>query len=276
MYTRELTVAVEAARAAGAIVRRWYEGDYTVRQKDNDSPVTEADVEANACIQGRLRQAFPDDGWLSEETRDSDDRLQRVRVWIVDPLDGTKEFVNHIPEFCVCIGLVDNGVPVVGVSYNPVRDELIAGARGAGVTLNGAPAHVSQVQALTAARFLASRSEAARGEWEEFEAELQVERTGSVAYKLALIAAGRGDATFSLTPKNEWDICAGAALITAAGGRMTDRYGQELRFNQRHTRLPGLIASNGHLHAAILELLARHGKNKSPGSKLQDPSGSGV
>jgi len=260
MLTRELTVAVEAARAAGAIVRGWYTGDYTVRQKSNDSPVTEADVEANACIQAALSRAFPDDGWLSEETRDSDERLGKARVWIVDPLDGTKEFVNHIPEFCVSIGLVEHEVPILGVSYNPVREELFAGARGAGVTLNGAPVQVSGVRDIAAASFLASRSESARGEWDEFQSGLHVALTGSVAYKLALIAGGRGDATFSLTPKNEWDICAGAALIIEAGGRITDQDGRPLRFNQRQTRLPGLIASNSHLHQPILELLARHGK----------------
>src|SRR5262249_20083116 len=136
MLTRELTVAVEAARAAGAIVRTWYDGRYTVREKAHDSPVTEADLEANQCIQTRLHEAFPHDGWLSEETRDSEARLSQARVWVVDPLDGTKEFINHIPEFCVCIGLVEHGVPVVGVSYNPVREELFAGGRGLGVTLN--------------------------------------------------------------------------------------------------------------------------------------------
>jgi myo-inositol-1(or 4)-monophosphatase len=260
MFTRELTVAIEAARAAGAIVRGWYEGNYTVREKAHDSPVTEADLEANTCIDAAIRAAFPDDGWLSEETRDSGERLGKRRVWVVDPLDGTKEFIHHIPEFCVCIGLVEAGVPVVGVEYNPVRDELFAGARGAGVTLNGAPVRVSTQPDLAAACVLTSRSEADRGEWEEFRSELRLELTGSVAYKLALIAAGRGDATFSLTPKNEWDICAGAALLSEAGGRITDRHGQPLRFNRRDTRLPGIIASNAALYTPIVELLRRHGK----------------
>jgi myo-inositol-1(or 4)-monophosphatase len=262
MFARELSVAVEAARAAGAIVRRWYEGNYTVREKGRNSPVTEADLEANHCIHALVRDAFPTDGWLSEETRDSEERLAKARVWIVDPLDGTKEFINHIPEFCVCIGLVEHGVPVLGVEYNPIREELFATARGAGVTLNGAPVHVSAAGDLAAARMLASRSETDRGEWDEFQSELRIELIGSVAYKLALIAAGRGDATFSLTPKNEWDICAGAALIVEAGGHITDRFGMPLRFNQRDTRLPGIIASNGQLHAPIIELLRRHGKLK--------------
>lgn len=259
-FTRELDVAIAAARAAGDIVRKWYAGDYTVRDKAHDSPVTEADVEANQCIQTAIHAAFPDDGWLSEETRDSAERLAKSRVWIVDPLDGTKEFIHHIPEFCVCIGLVEDGVPVLGVEYNPVQEELFAGAQGAGVTLNGAAVRVSAQHDLAAARILTSRSETDRGEWAEFQSELRLELTGSVAYKLALIAAGVGDATFSLTPKNEWDVCAGAALITEAGGRITDRHGQPLRFNQRDTRLPGIIASNAGLYAPIIDLLRRHGK----------------
>jgi myo-inositol-1(or 4)-monophosphatase len=259
MLSHELAVAVEAARSAGAIVKRWYTGDYTVREKANESPVTEADLEANQCIQTMVRAAFPSDGWLSEETRDSAERLGKRRVWIVDPLDGTKEFIKHIPEFCVCIGLVENGVAILGVSYNPVREELFAGARGHGVTLNGGAVHIGTESNLAAARFLASRSEADRGEWDAFQSTLHIELTGSVAYKLALIAASRGDATFSLTPKNEWDICAGTALITEAGGCMTDRYGQPLRFNQRDTRLPGIIASNPQLHAHIMQLLRDRG-----------------
>ena len=260
MLSRELSVAVDAARAAGAAVRRWYESAYTVREKGHDSPVTEADVEANQCIQERIAAAFPEDGWLSEETRDSPERLTKARVWIVDPLDGTKEFINHIPEFCVCIGLVEHGMPILGVSFNPVRDELFAGARGHGVTLNGAPARVSTQAAIGAARFLASRSESSRGEWDAYKDTLHVDLTGSVAYKLALIAAGQGDATFSLTPKNEWDVCAGAALITEAGGRITDCYGKPLRFNQRDTKLPGIIACNAHLHAPIMALLRERGE----------------
>ena len=269
MWSRELSVAVDAARSAGAVVRRWYEGHYTVRDKPNDSPVTEADVEANQVIRTAIGSAFGDDGWLSEETHDSAARLTKRRVWIIDPLDGTREFIKHIPEFCVCIALVDAGAPVVGVSYNPIRDELFAGARGLGVTLNGTPVHTSSEANIAKAQFLISRSEADRGEWKPFEDILRLKLTGSVAYKLALIAGGRGDATFSLTPKNEWDVCAGAALITEAGGIMTDRYGEPLCFNNPAPSLPGIIASNAALHAPILEVLRQQGKLAQQQSRTQ-------
>jgi myo-inositol-1(or 4)-monophosphatase len=257
MFDRELDVAQRAARAAGAIVRRYYEGAVAVDYKDSarDNPVTAADQEADACIKDIVRGAFPDDGWLSEETRDSRQRLDRSRVWIVDPLDGTKEFIQHIPELCVCIALVEDGAPVVGVEFNPITDELFAAARGGGVRVNGRPAHTSDVAELAAARILASRSEDKRGEWDVFKPRVRVELTGSVAFKLALIAAGRGDGTFSLTPKHEWDICAGAALLLEGGGRITDCYGQPLRFNQERPLLPGIIATNAPLFDGIRALI---------------------
>lgn len=259
MLERELEVAIAAAHAAGAVIRHWYDGAYTVSKKDNKSPVTEADVEANQAIQAAISQAFPEDGWLSEETADSPARLSKRRVWIIDPLDGTREFIERVPEFVVCIGLVEDGVPILGVEYNPIKEELFAAARGAGITLNGTAVRMRTTSELKDARVLASRSESKRGEWEEFLQDMQVELTGSVAYKLALIAAGRADATFSLTPKNEWDVCAGAALLIEAGGRMTDRYGQPLRFNQAKTKLPGLIACTPPLFAPIVALLTQRG-----------------
>ena len=258
MYGRELETAVRAARAAGAIVRDFYEHGVAVDYKDaeRDNPVTAADTQADACIRKIVRGAFPADGWLSEETADSRERLTRARVWIVDPLDGTKEFVQHIPELCVCVALVEHGAPVVGVSFNPITNELFAAARGAGLTLNGAPAHTSATADVRQARILASRSEDRRGEWEPFKSRMRVELTGSVAYKLALIAAGRGDGTFSLTPKHEWDICAGAALIEAGGGRITDCDGEPLRFNCERPLLPGLIATNAPLYDQIRAVIA--------------------
>lgn len=257
---QEWHAAVTAARRAGAEIRKRFGSALEVRYKRAHDPVTEADLEANRVIWETLHAAFPEYGWLSEETRDSRERLRRSRVWIVDPLDGSREFVEQIPEFVVCIALAIDGEAALGVAYNPIREELFCGARGRGMFLNEEEVHVTATSTLREARFLASRSEERRGEWDEFKAEISVALTGSVAYKLALIAAGKADATFSLTPKNEWDVCAGAAMIEAAGGRITDRFGAPLRFNQPETRLPGIIATNGVLHEPVLELLRAHGK----------------
>jgi myo-inositol-1(or 4)-monophosphatase len=256
-FAREREVAVAAAREAGAIVRRYYEqGGAEVREKAPDSPLTLADLEANACIRRHVSEAFPADGWLSEETADSTERLTKRRVWVVDPLDGTKEFIQHIPEFCVCIALTDAGRPVVAVEYNPAADRLYVAVRGQGTTVNGAPARVSTTSDVARARVLASRSEDKRGEWDAFKPHCRVVLTGSVAFKLAELATGNGDATFTLTPKNEWDICAGALLVEEAGGRATGLDGKPLVFNQPSPLRPGMIASNGVLHASLLALIA--------------------
>jgi myo-inositol-1(or 4)-monophosphatase len=253
---RERAVAVEAARAAGAIVRRHYKTDLAIELKGHDDPLTAADRESNACIHEMVSRAFPDDGWLSEETADSTARLDKRRVWIVDPLDGTKEFTQHIPEFCVCIALVEHGRPIVAVELNPAAERLYCAVRGEGTTVNGARAHVSAQRTVAAAEVLASRSEDKRGEWDAFKPHCRVVLTGSVAFKLAELSTGHGDATFTLTPKNEWDICAGSLLVEEAGGRVTGLDGEPLVFNQPSPLRPGMIASNGLLHEGLLRLIA--------------------
>ena len=252
---REREVAIQAARAAGAIVLRYYESGVPVAAKGPDDPVTKADLEANARIHALVAAAFPDDGWLSEETADSTERLGRQRVWVVDPLDGTKEFIQQIPEFCVCIALVEDGRPVVGVEYNPATDRLYVAVRGEGTTVNGARGRVSTTASVPDAVVLASRSEDKRGEWDAFKPRVHVKLTGSVAFKLAELSTGSGDATFTLTPKNEWDVCAGSLLVEEAGGTVTDLDGRPLVFNQPKTLRPGMIATNGALHAGLLRLI---------------------
>ena len=262
-WARERDVAVESARAAGAIIRGYYEKP-VIEKKDkggarDENWLTQADEESDALLKERLLTAFPDYGWLSEETKDSPDRLQRRRVWIVDPLDGTREFTLRVPEFCVCVALVEDGKPVVAVEYNPATDQMFAAARGAGTTLNGAPARVSTQARVADAVVLASRSEDKRGEWDPFKGRCKVVLTGSVAFKLAELSRGAGDSTFTLTPKNEWDICAGSLLVEEAGGKVTGLQGEPLVFNQPSPLRPGMIASNGVLHDGLLAMIREVG-----------------
>ncbi|MGD0120302.1 MAG: 3'(2'),5'-bisphosphate nucleotidase CysQ, partial [Candidatus Binatus sp.] len=253
--TQELALARKAARAAGEILRGyWRRGGYKIGSKGHDNPVTAADLEADQAIKKLLRDPFPAYGWLSEETVDNDDRLKCRRVWIVDPLDGTKEFINGIPEFAVAIALIEDGVPVLGVTYNPIKRELYWSARGVGCHLNTRQVRVTRKRVLKRATVLASRSEVGRGEWDAFRGMLKVRPTGSVAYKLGIVAAGDGDATFTRSPKSEWDVASGAALVAHAGGTVTDIKGHALRFNQRNVKLEGLIADNTILHAALMKV----------------------
>jgi myo-inositol-1(or 4)-monophosphatase len=254
--TPELALAKKAARVAGEILRGyWKREGLKVGSKGHDNPVTEADLKADCAIKKLLRDPFPAYGWLSEETADNDDRLKCRRVWIVDPLDGTKEFINGIPEFAVAIALIEDGVPVLGVTYNPIKREMYWSARGVGCHLNSLRVRVTRTRTLKRATVLASRSETARGEWQVFHGMLKVSPTGSVAYKLALVAAGLADATFTRTAKSEWDVASGAALIIEAGGHITDIDGSELRFNKPSVKLKGFVASNRLLHAELERLL---------------------
>lgn len=226
-------------------------------------PVTEADRVSNRVLRECL--LLDGEGWLSEETIDDLARLDRQRVWVVDPLDGTSDFVAGIPEWCVSIAMVENGRPVAGGICNPATGETFLGSAETGVTYNGQPAAASAKAGLEGAVVLASRSELKRGEWEQFRNDkFEIRPTGSVAYKLALVSAGRADATWTLTRKNEWDVAAGVALIEAAGGIVRTSNNSPLLFNKRRPLLPGLFACGPNLSKEIAGLLGAHLKNHLP------------
>ncbi|MEA2558504.1 MAG: monophosphatase [Acidobacteriota bacterium] len=252
--TEELQRIGEALQEALAVLRRFTPGDVAARRKSGDDPtdpVTEADMQVDAL----LRRLLPRDGegWLSEETTDDLSRLDRRRVWVVDPLDGTREFVEGIPEWSVSVGLVVDGEPVAGGICNPATGELILGAKGMGVTLNGQPAQVSGRERLEGATVVASRSEVKRGEWAGYRGgAFEMRPTGSVAYKLGLVAAGLVDATWTLTPKHEWDVAAGVALVLAAGGVVFPAE----PFNRPKPKLTRLIAAPPQLLPQIQEEIA--------------------
>ena len=198
----------EALEEAVALLARFTPGEVAAQKKSGGDPVTLADTEVDALLKRILPQ--DGDGWLSEETQDDGARLSARRVWVVDPLDGTKEFVMGLPEWSVSIGLVVDGHPVAGGIVNPATGETIIGGVGLGLTLNGRGARISPRTELAGAVVLASRSEVERGQWKPFEnSPIEVRAVGSVAYKLALVAAGLADATWTLVPKHEWDVAAG-------------------------------------------------------------------
>jgi len=255
-FQKELQVAQEAAKQAGKVVMQYYEGDYHVEQKSRNNPVTTADFESDRVLKEALRTPFPDYGWLSEESRDNPERLAKKFVWVVDPIDGTKEFITGIPEFVISIGLVKGTRPVVGVLYNPVKGEMYAGSQGAGAFLDGRRLSVSKTQELRKATLLVSRTETRNGHVAKFTDYIKAFKpTGSVAYKLGLAAAGNGDVFVSVYSKNEWDICAGDLLVHEAGGIMSDIYGNEIRYNQQDTKIhDGIIAGNEAIAHQMLEL----------------------
>lgn len=254
-----LSQTVEVTRAAGAVIMEYYESSFEVKDKKPDNPVTDADFAADKLLKEQLTQLLPEAGWLSEETVDNPLRLLKEYVWIVDPLDGTKEFVMGIPEFAVSVGLVQDGRPQLAVIYNPATDELFATTHKGGVTYNGQPAQASERTRLEGAHVAASRSEWERGEFEPFRDLVEADIVGSIAYKLARVAAGQADATWSRGPKNEWDICAGALLVVEGGGTCVDLDDKDIFFNRPRPKVNGIIADNGLIHEALIATLKPHG-----------------
>jgi len=254
LLQRELTVASELAIEAGARILRYLDGALEVGHKERGEVVTPADRESDRLIRHGLAAAFPADAIFSEETADSPDRLANPRVWIVDPLDGTSNFIARGDEFSVSIGLALEGKPVVGVIYNPTRRELYAGRVGLGMTVNALAAKVSIAGDIASARLSVSRKEVA-----ELRGLLpcgELVPISSMAYKMARVAAGMEDGVMSKKRRKEWGSCAGAALVQAAGGKVSLLDGAEIRFN-RAERLQalGMVAAGPALHSLLLAAL---------------------
>ncbi len=254
-----LEQTIAATKEAGEVVMGFYRSSFDVTDKSPDNPVTDADFASDTLLKEKLRALLPEAGWLSEETADSPDRLDKEFLWCVDPIDGTKEFIMGIPEFSIAVALVQHGKPILAVIYNPDTQELYHAAKGDGFHFNGKRMMTSERAALAGSTIDASRSERKRGEFAPFEGQMTVRTMGSVAYKLARVAAGQCDATWSRGPKWEWDVCAGVLLVQEAGGQAVDLSDRPITFNQPHPKVNGIIADNGHLHAQVVEALAPYG-----------------
>jgi len=253
-----------AIEASKTVFSRFTPGEIAAEYKARHDPVTEADRALDEVLRKNLLR--DGEGWLSEESADDQSRLFKSRVWVVDPLDGTREFVAGIPEFCVSVAMVENGQPVAAGILNPATKETFLGSLDTGLTYNGKPAGPTRRTTLEGAVILASRSEVKRGEWKIFEiGKFRIRPTGSVAYKLALVAAGMGDGTFTLTPKHEWDVAGGAALIESAGGFLRTLNNEPLRCNKSHPWLPGLLACGPDLAGPLAALLKEYVPAQSSG-----------
>jgi myo-inositol-1(or 4)-monophosphatase len=247
MFEKELEAAVEAAKAAGAEVARMRAEGLRYARKNRWELISEADLRAAEMLHEALATAFPGTGWLSEEHVDTAERLGRDHVWVVDPIDGTREYLEGLPEYAISIGLVVEGRPALGVVYNPATDEMFASvcAGAAERPLLARPGGFD---------VLVGRGEQRHDEIPPLPREARTRGIGSVAYRLALLAAGRGDAVLTGYGRSEWDVAAGAALCIAAGLRVTDVLGSPLLFNQPKPEVRGLLVANTALH----DYLSRH------------------
>ena len=246
-----------AVRKAGALANSYFKQAVEVQQKADGSEVSEADLAVDAALKLELMARRKDYGWLSEESPDDRSRLKHARVWMIDPIDGTSAFLRHIPEWTVSAALVEDGVPMIGVIYNPASDEFFHALRGHGAFLNDEPIHVSDRATLQGAEIIASGGLFKKKIWQEPWPEVTARWVNSVAYRLALVAAGVGDATVSLTAKAEWDLAAAAVLMDEAGGITTDHRGNPHSYNRETPRFPCLVASGKALHPLLIERTSR-------------------
>ena len=227
-------------------------GAIRTERKADGSPVTDADLAVDALLHDTLTGARPDYGWLSEETTDDLARLRAWRTFVVDPIDGTTAYVNGTPWFAVSIAVVEEGRPIAGVVFAPELDELYAAQRGGGATLNAKRVRASAATSLNGARFLGSPTGQGDVAWDA----ITITRCNAIALRMARVASGESDAAVSPTPKNEWDIAAGAILCHEAGATAVDASGRPLRFNTPAAKAPGLVACAPGLEALILPKVA--------------------
>jgi len=264
-YARELEIAERLGRQAGSVALRYRDGDLRVELKADDEPVTVADRASSDIIVRGLREAFPDDIVISEENEDDLRRLEAERVWYIDPIDGTKDYIRGWEGFCVMIGLTVAHKPTVGVLYQPMGDRVYRAASGAGAWMQ-APGEeprrlrCSPIADVAEIRLVASKSHRG-GQIDDVKRALGIDtefNIGSVGLKLGLIALGERDLYVNPFPKCKvWDTCAPEVVLDEAGGRMTDLYGDPLRYDERDTfRTRGMVATNGLLHDAVIAKIA--------------------
>ncbi len=256
-WAEELELARAAAEEAGRAIMRAFGSKHTVTYKSPDQPQTLADLEADRILHRILLGAYPEYGWLSEETVDRPDRLERARVWIVDPIDGTRNYLAGRPEFTISIGLAEHGKAVLGVITNPATNELFWAVQGRGAfSADGRRLQVSRKAVPAGATLVASRGELKAKDFQDFDSEWRFLPLGSTAYKLARVASGGADVFLSRGPKCEWDVCAGDLIVREAGGQVTDLHGRPLHYNQPDPYVHGILGSNGLLHEHVSRMVA--------------------
>lgn len=256
MPASDLDLLTEAALEAGRIARRYWREDPQVWDKGGDDPVSEADFAVDTYLKAELLAARPDYGWVSEETEDDPARLDAKRVFIVDPIDGTRAFVAGERTWAHSLAVAENGKVTAACVYLPVRDKLYLAGIGQGATLNGQPVTASSVGALDGASVLTPKVTMQDRFWKTGVPGFVRHFRPSLAYRLALVGEGRFDAMLTLRPAWEWDIAAGALIATEAGATVTDSRNRTLRFNSPARQTGGVVTAATPLHPLLIDALA--------------------
>ena len=252
----DLELIRSAALAAGELALAERDKGINVWSKSGGSPVTSADMAIDAMLKARLLGARPDYGWLSEETADTPERLTTRRQFVVDPIDGTVAYMKNKPWWCVPIAVVEDGQPVAAIIHAPALGETFEATLGGGARLNGRPITASDATELDDAAVLADARLMEGSLWPEPWPAMRYEKRNALAYRMALVAAGAFDAAIAISPKWDWDVCAGALIATEAGARVSDHLGRPWRFNRRDPRQTSLICAAPGLYPLIIRRTA--------------------
>jgi len=252
----DLNLLIDAAQDAGKIASRHFHGGTRKWDKpDGAGPVTDADLEVDAMLRGRLTRERPGYGWLSEETADTPDRLQAERVFIIDPIDGTRAFADGQTTFAHSLAVVENGQPIAAAVFLPERGLMFTAQKGGGAWLNGEKITATMRDRLDGADILGAKSNFGEQHWRGGALPANQHFRTSLAYRLCLVAQGRFDAMITLRDTWEWDVAAGILIAQEAGATAADMRGALPRFNNPTPLGPGLLVANPALQSALLQRL---------------------
>jgi len=249
----DLDLICEAARTVGETAQALRPQGLEIWSKDNATPVTNADMEVDALLKAMLMQARPEYGWLSEETADDSDRLERRRLFVVDPIDGTVSFMKGKPYWAVSIAVVEDGRPIAAVVHAPDLDETYVAELGAGARMNGRSIQASGVCLVEDCGMLGDAKMFGHPAWPAPWPAMRIETRNSIAYRLCLVADGRFDAALALTAKSEWDLAAADLICAEADATLTDHKGRAFRYNKPVPLMPSVVCAAPALHPLILD-----------------------
>lgn len=249
-HSADLDLLRSAVLSAGKIaLQGFYASDVDVWDKEENHPVTQTDIDVNDHLNHVLMTARPTYGWLSEETKDDDSRHDCTRSFVVDPIDGTRAFIDRTPNFAVSVAIIEKGVSVAAALYNPLKDELYTAIKGGGAFLNDNPISVSSCHELQNCHMIGYPRKFRRLDWPD----MNVSVINSMAYRICLVASGQADAAVAFTPKSDWDLAAAALIVEEANGIITTIDNKPIRYDDETTSNLGVICAGTTLHALIVE-----------------------
>ncbi len=248
-------ILLDAVREAGALAMDYFHKGARKWEKAADDPVTEADLAVDALLRERLLSSLPDDGWLSEESERAPHTPGLPYTWVVDPIDGTRAFIERKPHFTICAALVHGEGAVLAAVFNPATDEFFEASLGGGATCNGKPILVSGHTELTNTRMIGYRAMFDDRHWRTPWPPVKIHMVNSIAYRVVLVARGDHDACINLKPQNDWDIAAAELILREAGGICTNRDGEPYRFHGKGGKNQNVIAANPVLQEKLVAKL---------------------